>query len=108
MLPENQLILQKAVKKIIGIVFYGNVWFRGCTQISLKSHNSGFTCRGQKRFSQFYSSSKALSDDISKILTALFLKFNKSGKIYHCWILQMFIYRFKKKQQRKKANFNCK
>ena len=37
----------------------------GCTQISLKSHNWGSTCRSQKRFSLFYSSSKALSDDIS-------------------------------------------
>ena len=41
------------------------VWFGGCTQISFKSHNLGFTCRSQKRFSLFYSSSKALSDDIS-------------------------------------------
>ena len=40
----------------------------GCNQISLKSHNSGCTCRSQKRFSRFYSSSKALSNDISLTL----------------------------------------
>ena len=37
----------------------------GWNQISLKSYNSGFTCRSQKRFSLFYSSSKALSNNIS-------------------------------------------
>ena len=37
----------------------------GCNQISLKSHNSGFMCRSQKRFSLFYSSSKAVSNNIS-------------------------------------------
>ena len=43
-----------------------------------------------------------------QILTALFLKFAKSGEIYCCWILQMFIHSRFKKNQRKKANFNCK
>ena len=33
-----------------------------------KSHDSGFTCRSQKRFPLCYSSSKALSDDISLTL----------------------------------------
>ena len=39
----------------------------------MHSNNSGFTCRCQKRFSLFYSSSKALSDDTSltwKVKTA--------------------------------------
>ena len=57
--PENQLILQKTVKKKYQ---HGS---GGCNQISLKSSNSGFTCRSQKRFSPFYSSSKALSNDTS-------------------------------------------
>ena len=35
-----------------------NSMVSGCTQISLKSHNSGFTCHSQKRFLLFYSSSK--------------------------------------------------
>ena len=39
--------------------------------ISLKSHNSGFTCRRQKRCSLFYSSSKVLSDDVSLLLLLL-------------------------------------
>ena len=26
-------------------------------------------------------------------INSLFLKFTKSGKIYYCWILQMFIHR---------------
>ena len=43
-------------------------WFRQCTQISLKFHNPGFTCRSLKRFPLCYSSSKALSDDISVTL----------------------------------------
>ena len=45
----------------------------GWNQISLKSYNSGLTCRSQKQFSLFYSSSKALSNDIcltSKFFTA--------------------------------------
>ena len=37
----------------------------------------------------------------------LFLKFAKSGEIYCCWILQKFIHSLKK-NQREKANFNCK
>ena len=37
----------------------------GFNQISLKSNNLGVTCRSQKRFSLFYSSSKALSNDTS-------------------------------------------
>ena len=40
----------------------------GCNEISLKSHNSSFTCRSQKRFSLFYSPSKALSNDVSLTL----------------------------------------
>ena len=39
----------------------------------MPSNNSSFTCRCQKRFSLFYSSSKALSDDTSltwKVKTA--------------------------------------
>ena len=40
----------------------------GWNQSSLKSYNSGGTCRSQKRFSLFYSSSKALSNDISLTL----------------------------------------
>ena len=60
--PENHLILQKTVKRKSMVPGGGN-------QISLKSHNSGFTCRSQKRFSLFYSSSKALSNDVSLTLS---------------------------------------
>ena len=60
------LFCKKTVKKKKeGSFFKEKYGSGGCNQISLKSHNSGFTCRGQKRFSLFYSSSKALSTDIS-------------------------------------------
>ena len=51
----------------------------GWNQISLRSYNSGFTCRSQKRFPLFYSSSKALSNDISLTLK-LWTAFNP-----FCW-----------------------
>ena len=63
------------------------VWFQGCIQISLKSHNSGFTCRSQKRFSLFYSSSKALSDDIS-------LTWNIKTAFNPFWWRQLSIWHF--------------
>ena len=64
--PENQLILPKTVKKISeGSFFKEKYGSGGWNQISLKAYNSGFTCRSQKRFSLFYSSSKALSNDTS-------------------------------------------
>ena len=69
MSPENQLILEKTVKKISeGSFFKEKYGSGGCNQISFKSHNSGFMCRSQKQFSLFYSSSKALSNDISLTL----------------------------------------
>ena len=40
-------------------------WRQNSIVPGVHSNNSGFTCRSQKRFSLFYSSSKALSDDIS-------------------------------------------
>ena len=57
----------------------------GCTQISLTSHNSGFTCRSQKRFSLFYSSSKALSADISLTLK-LNLHLTHYGDVSRCGV----------------------
>ena len=69
MSPENQLILPKTVKKISEGSFFKEKCGSGrWNRISLKSYNSGFTCRSQKRFSLFYSSSKALSNDISLTL----------------------------------------
>ena len=59
------LFSKNSEKNIRGIVFKETYGSSGWNQISLKSHNSGFTCRRQKRFSRFYSSSKALSNDIS-------------------------------------------
>ena len=57
--------MKKEKKKTKGSFFKEKCGSGGCTQISLISHNSGFTYRSQKRFSLFYSSSKAFSDDIS-------------------------------------------
>lgn len=69
MSPENQLILPKTVKEISeGSFFKEKYGSGGGNQSSLKSYNSGGTCRSQKRFSLFYSSSKALSNDISLTL----------------------------------------
>ena len=66
---KNQSILQKTVKKISEGSFFKEKYGSGeWNQLFLKSHNSGFTCRGQKRFPRFYSSSKALSNDISLTL----------------------------------------
>ena len=49
--------------------FFKEKYGSGCTEISLlKSHNSISTCRSEKRFSLFYSPSKAPSDDISLTL----------------------------------------
>ena len=61
------LFCKKTVKKKKkgGIVFKEKYGSGGCNQISLKSHDSGFTCRSHKRFWLFYSSFKALSNDIS-------------------------------------------
>ena len=65
-LPENQLILPKTVKKISEESFFKEKYGSGgWNQISLISYNKGCTCRSQKRFSLFYSSSKALSNDVS-------------------------------------------
>ena len=49
------------------IVFFfkKNYGSGGRTKIFLNSHNSAHTCRIEKRFSVFCSSSDALSDDIS-------------------------------------------
>ena len=69
MSPENQLNLPKTVKKMSeGSFFNEKYGSGGRNQISLKSYNSGFTCRIQKRFSLFYSPYKALSNDISLTL----------------------------------------
>ena len=74
------LICQKLWKKMSGGSFFKEKYgSRGWNQISLKSYNSGFTCRIQKRFSLFYSSSKALSNDISLTLK-LWTAFNP-----FCW-----------------------
>ena len=47
--------------------FYEKLWIDpgGRTKIFFKSHNSLHTCRIEKRFSVFFPSSDALSDDIS-------------------------------------------
>ena len=66
--PENQLILPKTVNRFLRKSMVPGGGGGGGNQISLKSYKSGFTCRSQKRFSLFYSSSKALSNDISLTL----------------------------------------
>ena len=63
-----RLFCKKTMKKISEVSFLRKSMVPGCNQISLKSHISGFTCRSQKRFSRFYSSCKALSNDISLTL----------------------------------------
>ena len=50
-----------------------------------------------------------IKDHKRKVYTTaptLFLRFTTSGKIYYCWILQMFIHSWKK-IKRKTAIFNC-
>ena len=63
---KNQLILCKTVtENIRAIVFFKKNYGSGRrTKIFLKSHNSAHTCRIEKRFSAFSSSSDAFSDGI--------------------------------------------
>ena len=67
MVPKNQLILCKTVtENTRAIVSLKKNYGSGRrTKIFLKSHNSAHTCRIEKQFSAFCSSSDALSDDIS-------------------------------------------
>ena len=51
-----------------------------------------------------------IKDHKRKVDTNRLVSETYHGKIYYCWILQMFIYSMKKKKKnsKKKANFNCK
>ena len=66
--------------------------------ISLSKYLWIFTSNISPHFAEFAGIKLAIIS-AGKILTALFLKFNKSEKIYYCWIFQTFIHRLKKKNK---------
>ena len=63
--PKNQFILYKTAKKYQISIGIGGGGGRGSNKLFLKSHNSAHTCRIDKRFLVFCSSSDAFSADIS-------------------------------------------